>query len=219
MTRLASVQTAHIGLESIEDDLLLLAGNHYRAVLEVGSVNFGLQGEVEQEATIAGFAAFLSGLSFPIQILVRALPVDVEGYLSNMERRALRLPAPLAELARDHTAYLRRLARSRTLLERRFYVVVPAEAESSLPRRRWPFSRKAPMRAAEAVRKQLTFRCEETERQLARCGLAAHRLASVELAQLFYACWCPELARVQRVRRDLSDYTALVVQASQERSV
>ena len=34
-----------------------------------------------------------------------------------------------------------------------------------------------------------------------------------ELAQLFYACWCPELSRVQRLRRDLAEYATLVVQA------
>jgi hypothetical protein len=38
-------------------------------------------------------------------------------------------------------------------------------------------------------------------------------VGSVELAQLYHACWCPELARAQRVRRALAEYTALVVQA------
>lgn len=216
MSRLASVQTAHFSLEAIEDDVVRLAGGQYRAVLEVGSVNFGLQGEAEQEATVAGFAAFLNSLPFPVQILVRALPIDVDGYLGELERRARGLPERLADLARDHVAYLRRLARSRTLLERRFYLVVPAQAEMPPARCRSPFGRKTTATAPDAARKQLTFRCEEVERQLARCGLAARRLASVDLAQLFYACWCPELARVQRVRRELADYTALVVQTNRQ---
>ncbi len=50
MTRRASVQTAHLRLDSIEDDIACLPGGLYRAVLEVGSVNFALQGEREQEA-------------------------------------------------------------------------------------------------------------------------------------------------------------------------
>lgn len=216
MGRLASVQTAQFSLEAIEDDVVRLAGGQYRAVLEVGSLNFGLQGEAEQEATIAGFAAFLNSLSFPVQILVRALPIDVGGYLGELERRALALPERLADLARDHSAYLRRLARSRTLLERRFYLVIPAQEEVPRARYRSPFGRKSPGVALDAARKQLTFRCDEIERQLTRCGLVARRLASVDLAQLFYACWCPELARVQRVRRELADYTALVVQASRQ---
>lgn len=211
MSRTSSVQTAHLGLEAIEDGVVHLSGAQYRAVLEVGSVNFGLQGEAEQEATVAGFAAFLNSLSFPVQILVRALPIDIDGYVAELERRARGIGEPLADLARDHVAYLRRLARNRTLLERRFYLVVPAQAEAPRARHPSPFGRKAPAAALEATRKQLTFRCEEARRQLARSGLAARRLESVELAQLFYTCWCPELARIQRMRRDLAEYTALVV--------
>lgn len=213
MGRLVSAQTAHLGLESIDDGVLCLSGGQYRAVLEVGSVNFALQGEVEQEATVASFAAFLNGLSFPVQILMRAVPIDLQTHLGELERRALQFPEDLANLARDHAAFLRRLARSRTLLERRFYLVVPADEG---PRRgayplSWPLGRKIPGPNAAGARKQLTFRCEEIARGLGRCGLAARRLSSVELAQLLYDCWCPELARVQRVRRDLAEYTAPVI--------
>ncbi len=214
MGRFVSVQTAHLGLESIDDGVLCLSGAQHRAVLEVGSVNFASQGEVEQEATVAGFAAFLNGLSFPVQILMRAVPIDLQAYLVELEHRALQYPENLAELARDHAAFLRRLARSRTLLERRFYLVVPAQQGS---RRAayplgWPFGRKLPGPDATAAGKHLTFRCEEIARQLGRCGLTARRLSSVELAQLLYDCWCPELARVQRVRRDLVGYTSLIIE-------
>ncbi len=213
MGRLVSVQSAHLGLESIEDDVLCLSGDQYRAVLEVGSVNFALQGEVEQEATVAGFAAFLNGLSFPVQILMRAIPIDLQAYLVELERRAIQLPENLADLARDHAAFLRRLAKARTLLERRFYLVIPAEegSERAAHLLGWPFGRKTPDLDAAAAAKQLTFRCEEIARQLGRCGITARRLSSVELAQLLYGCWCPELARVQRVRRGLAEYTLPVI--------
>ncbi|MGD9893043.1 MAG: hypothetical protein AB7N70_26890 [Dehalococcoidia bacterium] len=213
MTGTGSVQTAHLSLEEITDGVVRLAGGQYRAVLEVGSVNFALQADGEQEATVASFAAFLNSLTFPVQILIRVLPIDLDGYLSELERRARALPPALAELARDHVLFLRRLARSRTLLERRFYLVVPAQATASMTRRGWPFGRPSAELGADAARRQLTFRCEEIERQLGRCGLTVRRLGDVELAQLFYACWCPELARLQRLGRELADYTAAVVQA------
>ena len=53
-----------------------------------------------------------------------------------------------------------------------------------------------------------------TRTLLAGCGLTARRLSGPEIAQLFHACWCPELARVQRLRRALDEYTALVVTGS-----
>jgi hypothetical protein len=214
VSRRASVQSARLSLRAIADDLVELEGGRCRAVLEVAGLNFALRGEAEQEAVLAGYAAFLNSLSFPVQILVRVLPIDVEGYLGELERRARRdLPDALAMLARDHVAFLRRLARNRTLLERHFYLVVPAAGEARRGRRLWPARTSAANADADAVRKQLTFRCEEVERQLARCGLIARRLGDLELAQLYYACWCPELARVQRLRGELSEYTALVVQA------
>jgi hypothetical protein len=214
MTRLASVQSARVGIEAIEEGMIRLTGGQHRAVLEVGSVNFALQDDAEREAVVAGFAAFANSLTFPIQIVVRVLPVDVEGYLGELEQRARALPDHLAGLARDHVAFVRRLARSRTLLERRFYLVVPAEARPGAANRAWPFRRRPdPGPDAAAARRQLTFRCEEAIRQLGRCALSARRLSGPELGQLFHACWCPELARVQRIRRALDEYTALVVGA------
>lgn len=215
MKHRATVQSTQLGLEAIEEDVVQLPGGQYRAVLEVGSVDFALKGEVEQEALITGYARFLNGLTYPIQIAVRALPIDVERYLDDLEQRARReLPEPLAELARDHVAFVRRLARSRSLLERRFYVVVPADGAEQPARRGWPFARRHDLaRDLAEARRQLTHRCDQIATQLDACGLKARRLTSRELAQLYYASWCPELARVQRLQRDLADYTALVVQA------
>lgn len=212
-----SAQQVHLGLDGIEDDAIVLTGGEHRAVLEVGSVNFALQGEREQEATVLGFAAFLNGLTFPLQVLVRVRPVDIAGYLDNLERKARRLDGPLSDLAHDHVAFVRRLARSRTLLERRFYVVVPSPVEA-LPMQRgwWPLGSTA-RRGANAVDRlrQLTHRCAEVERQLQRCGLPGRRLGDAELAQLLHACWCPDLSRVQRLSP--GDPGTLVVSAARDR--
>lgn len=235
--RRASAQTAFLTVETIDEDVVCLEGSRFRAVLEVAGVNFGLRGDLDQEALVGGYAAFLNGLTFPIQILVRGTPIDVDSYLGALEQRArYDLPEQLAALARDHALFLRRLARNRSLLERRFYVVVPAEAGAS-PASEWgtpstgtgpwwwPFGARlgssspaTGAASAAAARKQLLFRCEEVQRQLARCGLAVRRLRSVELAQLYYACWCPELARLQRLRGQLDDYTSLVVGATGRQS-
>ena len=58
MSRRGVVQTAHVGVAAIEEDAVRLVGGQQRAVLEVGSLNFGLQGEREQEPILASFAAF-----------------------------------------------------------------------------------------------------------------------------------------------------------------
>jgi hypothetical protein len=213
----ASVQTLRLAVESIEHSVVRLGTGEHRAVLEVGGGASLLESEQRQEAILAGFAAFLNALTFPVQIVVRAVPVDLLHYVAAVEERARQtLPGVLAGLAHDHAAFVQSLARQRTLLERRFYVVVPAE---SARRTRWSdiFGRHAAstrQAETEAAMRQLTHRCEEVAYQLARCGLHVRRLGDLELAQLFLSCWSPERGRAQRFRRQLDDYVALAVRSA-----
>jgi hypothetical protein len=213
----ASVQSTRLAIRSIQDGVVSLADAEYRAILEVNGTARPFEDEKRLAVLLAGFAMFLNGLSYPVQILVRASPVDLSRYLAALEERGRTdLDGQLADLAHDHAAFIQKLARQRTLLERRFYVVVPAEnaARSSWMSRlrRGPFAEDEPRR--EAARRQLTFRCEDVSHQLARCGLAARRLGDLELAQLYLACWSPERARAQRFRQQLDDYTTLAVRAT-----
>ena len=65
----------------------------------------------------------------------------------------------------------------------------------------------------ETISRQLTDRCHVVGRQLGRAGLRTTRLDDLGLAQLYHTSWAPEVARTQRLRRELADYTALVVGA------
>lgn len=187
--RFASVQEL-LPLEDVVDGVLCLRGGDYRAVLEAQSVNFALKSDAEQEAIMAGYRAFLNALSYPVQVVVRILPTDVEPYLTALRGQAsTRSAEPLRRLALDHEAFVRRLARERTLLERRFYVVIPAGLEGAFERRgiRWPWQgRSASNRQGlEAAREQLTFRCQEIAQGLGGFGVATRRLGSDELVELW----------------------------------
>ena len=162
-------------LEAIADGVVRLSGGEYRAVLEVSGTTSRLEDDARQEAVLAGFAAFLNALGYPIQILVRSTPVDLSRYVANLEERARqRLSGDLVELAHDHATFVQGLARRRTLLERRFYVVVPAESTGRARWSPWQLRRRAVAdeAAADAARRQLTFRCEDVARQLSRCHRA-----------------------------------------------
>lgn len=201
---------------------------HACAILEVTGAARSLASgdEAQQEAQLAACRQLLNALTFPIQLLARAEPIDLSGYLGRLEARARLLPGPLATLARDHAAFVRGLTRQRTLLERHLYVVVPADVADAPVGTLWAgllqrlLRRKSPgaglndaMATPAAWARQLTFRCETIAHQLGRAGLRAHRLEGVELARVFYLGWSPELARTQRLRRDLAGSTTLVVAA------
>lgn len=277
----ASVQLRHVAVREILDDLVCLAPlgaeaatsergyvradaalrrRDYRAVLAVSSVNYALKSEGEQEAITASYQAFLNGLAFPVQVLVRVVPLDLGPYLARLQAAAgvsqdeapnvsagdvspsapnvhlhLVVPDPgtaddpdaaasteerpsrgrtsesvWAALARDHVRFVRDLAARHTLLERRFYLIVPADRESAggtrgrgrgmhsggtaligwLPGRRGR-ARRAAAEHLDAVRQQLDLRSGELIRQLGRVGLEARRLRGVELAALYASCLSP----------------------------
>ena len=210
----ASVQAVRLSVRAIEGDVIQLTSGAYRAVLEVTGTAGPLDDEVRQTAVLAGFAAFLNALSFPVQILVRAVPVDLAGYVASIEEHAARgLAGHLSSLAHEHAVFVQGLARQRSLLERRFFIVVPAQ---SSPATDWSSrllgrTTRSTEPEREAACRQLSFRCDEVIRQLVRCGLSARRLNDLELAQLYLTCWSPERARVQRFRQRLDDYTTLAV--------
>jgi hypothetical protein len=213
----ASVQAIRLGVAAIDDGVVRLANDEHRAVLEVTGTTSPIEDDARQESVLAGFAAFLNALNFPIQIVVRAVPVDLGRYIAGLEERARQgLPDQLASLAQDHAQFVQALARQRTLLERRFFVVVPAEAPppAALARWRWGRARRGVEAESDAARRQLTFRCDDVARQLARCGLHVRRLGDLELAHLYLACWSPERARAQRFKQRLDDYTTLAVRAA-----
>src|SRR5215472_14393109 len=72
--------------------------DEFRAVLEVGSINYQLFSPQEQEAVIAHYRSLIASLHYPIQILVRVLPVDLEPYLRAIAEQAKRRYAQQAQL-------------------------------------------------------------------------------------------------------------------------
>jgi hypothetical protein len=166
-------------------------------------------------------------VTFPFQLLVQVYPVDLSWYVTRVEERARTLSPTLVAIARDHAAFVQGLTRQRTLLERHIYVVVPwsspGEHENTakpiwfmhllalLRLRRRARAADDERCRAETVHRQLNDRCDAIGRQLSRAGLRATRLDDLGLAQLYHVSWAPEIARTQRLRRELADYTALVV--------
>jgi hypothetical protein len=204
----------------------------YCAVVEVAGSQESLArvDEAKQEELLAAYAQFLNSLTFPFQLLVQVRPVDLAWYVTRVEERARMLSPGLVAIARDHAAFVQGLTRQRTLLERRIYVVVPwsQPTEHRSGARPLPLmdllgrsargARIEDQLRAETVCRQLNDRCEIIGRQLGRAGLRATRLDDLGLAQLYHSSWAPELARTQRLRRELADYTALVVGANDRSS-
>jgi len=86
---------------------------------EVDGVTLTLGSAGERAATAAAFGRLLNALSGPLQITVRATPVQLVDHLARLRGQAAGLPDPaLAAAADGHAAFLDELAAGRTLLAR-----------------------------------------------------------------------------------------------------
>lgn len=231
---LASVQQHFVAAREVLGDVLCLSsassptGRVYRAIIEIAPINFLLKSEEEQEALIARFRHLLKALSFPIQIVIRNERLDLRPYLARLEAQTrkrqpdgdaagggatIALEGTRTEeagwptLARAVATLLQTLASRRTLIERRWYMVVPAP---SLPPRaavrfrvQRPRTRKAEQAAQLAqVFQELAIRAQMLQQHLSALGVRARRLAGVELAACYYRCLTPERALYHPLLRE-----------------
>jgi hypothetical protein len=174
----------------------------YRAILEVSATNYTLTSEEEQALIVAGYRAFLKSLTFPIQFLVRSQQLDLQPYVQSVLDSSTNIQhGTWRELAQSHAQYVRELAARRTLLEHRFYLIIPSDQGSDVKQHALtgllPFGNKKARSSTETLEKaqqQLDLRTEVISQQLTSLGLQCRRLAGYELAALYYSCLTPDRA-------------------------
>jgi len=110
-------------------------------VLKVHAVNFNLKSEEEQDSIIIGYQRFLNSLRFPIQIIVRSLKVDIEGYLMRLKNLALKQKNPLLqEQTYRYVDFLTNLIDMAQIMKKDFYIVVPYDTDEDRTRESSVFS-------------------------------------------------------------------------------
>jgi hypothetical protein len=249
--RLGSTQQHFVGAWAVVGDDTLCIGtpragttlpratDHFCAILEVTPLNYMLRSAEEQEAIITSYLGFLSAQTFPLQILVRVLPLDLDPYLRQLHTHAARhqgtRPAPassvLLELTEDTIAFVRTLATRRRLLERHYYLVIPATPASEqmdVTRlfqdiRRFLAGRDTAdmttgLQWQAVARQQLDLRTHEVARQLARVGLDIRRLRGSDLVNLYHSCLMPQHAIQHPIAPAIIAATQMPIQARAPRS-
>lgn len=123
--KLSSTQS-HLPFAAIEEGVVVMRDGSYRAVISVGSVNFMLKSEGEQQAIIMAYQGFLNSLEYHVQIVLQSRFLDLEPYLKRLEER---VPTQKNELIKqqttDYIAYVRELIGMANIMDKKFYVVVP----------------------------------------------------------------------------------------------
>jgi hypothetical protein len=116
------------------DGVIDLGPDGSTVLVAASTVAFSLRTAGEQAGLVAGFGRWLNSLDTPVQIVVRARPVDLTMLADTVLDQAAGLPHPaLEDAARSHAGFLDELAAGRELLYREVTVAVrdrrgPAQA-------------------------------------------------------------------------------------------
>ncbi|MDD2916978.1 MAG: hypothetical protein PHH70_04005 [Candidatus Gracilibacteria bacterium] len=120
----------YLPFSEIRDNCMIMKDGSSRMVLKVHAVNFNLKSEEEQDSIIIGYQRFLNSLRFPIQIIVRSLKVDIEGYLMKLKTLALKQKNPLLqEQTYRYVDFLTNLIDMAQIMKKDFYIVVPFDMD------------------------------------------------------------------------------------------
>ena len=112
--------------------MVMMKDGSSRMVLRVHALNFNLKSTEEQDAILMSYQRFLNALSFPIQIMIRSLKVDIESYINKLKNLALKQPNPLLqEQTYKYVDFLTTLIDLAQIMKKEFYIVVPYDLENN----------------------------------------------------------------------------------------
>jgi hypothetical protein len=195
-----SVQGSFVQARQVHDHLLCLVDGFVN-VLAVEGISYDLKSPEEQQLLNEQFQQMLAGLSYPVQIMWRVLPLNLNAYVDQFtflpDQEEVESIWPL--LSSSHAAFLQQLAERRTLLKRTIYLIIRVDGKGKpQSRAQRLFKRKHRLhwqQRLEQARQELDLRSSELMRQLGDMNLFVKRLrGEQELTPFYYSCLTPAKA-------------------------
>lgn len=223
---ISSTTQKFLDIHDVVNDLLILKDGATALIITVNAMNFGLLAEEEQDAIIYSYAGLLNSLNYTIQIVIKSQTKDVTSYLHLLdEELAVATSHTKKEWIKRYRAFVGNLIKERNVLDKKFYVVIPATAlEMGLlpPSTVIPGVSQPDLSSVERsvildkAKEILEPKRDHLMSQFGRIGLIARQLTTQEIIQLFYLSYNPEAAEGQQIT-DTNSYTTPLVKASVSR--
>ncbi len=211
-----------LDIYDITNDVLILKNGTSAIILTVDAMNFGLLAEEEQDAIMYAYAGLLNSLNYPIQIVVQSKTKDVTGYLRKLsEQEEKTSNETMRKRIAQYRIFVANLIHERNVLDKRFYVVIPATsiemgflgAQTFVPGKEdFNISDVERSVVIEKATNLLEPKRDHLISQFARIGLYSRQLNTQEIIQLFYVNYNPESTEGQEIAES-SSYTSGLVHA------
>lgn len=121
----ASKEAQTLGIKYLRDSAIVLPDNSVVAVLKVDALNFSILSQEQKAAVIRNFMNFLNSLSFPIQIIMRTISLDLSEYLKKMQDKSEGTPLESGSLKE----FLENYVRENKVTDKVFYIAIPLKKQ------------------------------------------------------------------------------------------
>lgn len=172
--------------EDIRDDMILLGGHRYRAVLACTSTNYQLKTSAEREQIELSFQRFLNSVNFPITFFLQTKVIDnttrLEGLKHDLSKTTARFPNIAAyadQYLNDMTHLNERLGNNQ---QKRRYIIVTYDNADEL----------SALTEEEKIihaAKEIRLRCQIVQSNLEAVGVNSHMMETKELIELIYSSY------------------------------
>lgn len=220
---ISSTTQEFLDVYDIVNDMVLLKDGTAAVILQIGTMNFSLLAEQEQDAVIFTYGSLLNSLNYPIQINIQSQTKDATKYLRLLDEQIKKASSDRkAILIRQYRDFVATLIRERNVLQKRFYIVVPASPGEMglitpagvLPgKTTFDITSVEKSILLEKATNLLEPRRDHLTAQFNRLGLFAKQLSTQEIIQNFYINYNPEAAEGQEISSS-ENYTTPLVRAS-----
>jgi hypothetical protein len=208
----------YLPFSEIRDNIVIMKDGSARIVLKVEAVNFLLKSEPEQDSIIYSFQHFLNALQFPIQILIRSLKVDIEGYLNRLKTiTAGQKNQLLKDQSERYIEFLTNLVNVAQIMKKEFYIIVPhdeVEDKSVAPKGMFQIVKsffsgvsqtvtydeiRKNLARVDYLKKRLTEKANMVKGSLEFVGLKSEILSKDQLIELMISYYDPKVNSVAKV--------------------
>jgi hypothetical protein len=217
---ISSTTQEFLDVYDITNNMVILKDGTVSVILRIGTMNFSLLAEQEQDAIIYTYGALLNSLNFPIQINIQSQTKDATKYLRLLDEQTEKASsANKANLIRKYRNFVSQLIRERNVLEKKFFMIIPAspgEMGFIAPKNVLPGQTEFDIKSVEkTVLLEKSANILEPRRdhlisQCNRLGLYAEQLSTQEIIQNFYINYNPEAQEGQEITSSVSYQTPLV---------
>ena len=200
----------YLFVSTVRDNTIVLKNGGLRAVLMTSSINFSLKNEDEQKGLLQGYISLLNTIDFPIQIVLQSRKLNIDDYLTKIDKRIKEVQNELLRLQLvDYKKFIIELLTIGEIMSKKFYVIIPYEPGSASVKKSFSTQLSevfTPTKAINLSKKQFTEYKNELERRVALVGaglrgmgLDSVRLDTQGLIESLYNTYNPIVSQFEKV--------------------